>query len=89
MTGRIFLGILGLAVIAIGIMVAPDIKRYVKISTMLPPATRQGRRNGKGIGGMAVFLAGLLLMNTVMTASACGLFRGVAPYPEPRGPSSA
>jgi high-affinity nickel-transport protein len=30
---------------------------------------------------MAVFLAGLLLMNTVMTASACGLFRGVAPYP--------
>jgi hypothetical protein len=34
MTGKIFLGLLGLAVIAIGIMVAPDIKRYVKISTM-------------------------------------------------------
>jgi high-affinity nickel permease len=35
----------------------------------------------KGIGGMAMFLAGLLLMNTVMTASACGLFRSAAPHP--------
>jgi hypothetical protein len=35
----------------------------------------------KGIGGMAMFLAGLLFMNTVMTASACGLFRSAAPYP--------
>jgi high-affinity nickel permease len=36
----------------------------------------------KGIGGMAMFLAGLLFMNTVMTASACGLFRGTAPHPK-------
>jgi hypothetical protein len=35
----------------------------------------------KGIGGMAVFLAGLLVMNTLMTASACGLFRSTAPHP--------
>jgi hypothetical protein len=34
MTGKIIFGVLGLAVIAIAIMVAPDIKRYVKISTM-------------------------------------------------------
>jgi hypothetical protein len=34
MTGKIFFGILGLAVIVIGIMAAPDIKRYIKISTM-------------------------------------------------------
>src|ERR1700678_1784053 len=37
---------------------------------------------GKGIGGMAMFLAGLLVMNTLMTASACGLFRGTAPHPK-------
>jgi hypothetical protein len=30
---------------------------------------------------MAMFLAGLLIMNTLMTASACGLFHGVAPRP--------
>lgn len=36
---------------------------------------------GKGIGGMAMFLAGLLVMNTLMTASACGLFHGTAPHP--------
>jgi hypothetical protein len=36
---------------------------------------------GKGIGGMAMFLIGLLVMNTLMTASACGLFRGTAPHP--------
>jgi high-affinity nickel permease len=36
----------------------------------------------KGIGGMAMFLAGLLVMNTLMTASACGLFRGAAPHPQ-------
>jgi hypothetical protein len=30
---------------------------------------------------MAMFLAGLLFMNTVMTASACGLFRTAAPHP--------
>jgi hypothetical protein len=35
----------------------------------------------KGVGGMAMFLVGLLVMNTVMTASACGLFRGTAPHP--------
>jgi high-affinity nickel permease len=35
----------------------------------------------KGIGGMAMFLAGLLIMNTLMTASASGLFRGAAPHP--------
>jgi hypothetical protein len=35
----------------------------------------------KGIGGMAVFLAGLLIMNTLMTASACGLFHSAAPHP--------
>ncbi len=34
MTGKIILGAIGLAVIVIGIMVAPDIKRYVRISTM-------------------------------------------------------
>jgi hypothetical protein len=28
-----------------------------------------------------VFLAGLLVMNTLMTASACGLFRSTAPHP--------
>jgi high-affinity nickel permease len=36
----------------------------------------------KGIGGMAMFLAGLLVMNTLMTASASGLFRGAAPHPQ-------
>jgi high-affinity nickel-transport protein len=36
---------------------------------------------GKGMAGMAVFLVGLLVMNTLMTASACGLFRGTAPHP--------
>ncbi|WP_433973526.1 hypothetical protein [Tunturiibacter lichenicola] len=36
----------------------------------------------KGIGGMAMFLAGLLMMNTLMTASACGLFHGSAPHPK-------
>jgi high-affinity nickel permease len=35
----------------------------------------------KGVGGMAMFLAGLLIMNTLMTASACGLFHGTAPHP--------
>ncbi len=35
----------------------------------------------KGLSGMAMFLAGLLVMNTLMTASACGLFRGAAPHP--------
>jgi len=34
MTAKIILGALGLAVIVIGIMVAPDVKRYIKISTM-------------------------------------------------------
>jgi high-affinity nickel permease len=36
----------------------------------------------KGIGGMAMFLTGLLIMNTLMTASACGLFHGAAPHPK-------
>ena len=35
----------------------------------------------KGVGGMAMFLAGLLMMNTLMTASASGLFHGAAPHP--------
>ena len=34
MTAKIILGALGLVVIVIGIMVAPDVKRYIKISTM-------------------------------------------------------
>ncbi len=36
----------------------------------------------KGVGGMAMFLAGLLIMNTLMTASACGFFRSTAPHPQ-------
>jgi hypothetical protein len=36
----------------------------------------------KGIGGMGMFLCGLLFMNTLMTASACGLFRSTAPHPK-------
>jgi high-affinity nickel-transport protein len=36
----------------------------------------------KGVAGMATFLIGLLIMNTLMTASACGLFRGTAPHPK-------
>lgn len=36
----------------------------------------------KGISGLSMFLAGLLVMNTLMTASACGLFRGAAPHPK-------
>lgn len=35
----------------------------------------------RGIAGMVMFLAGLLLMNTLMTASASGLFRGATPHP--------
>jgi hypothetical protein len=35
----------------------------------------------KGIGGMVMFPAGLLFMNTLMTATACGLFRTAAPHP--------
>ncbi len=35
----------------------------------------------RGVAGMSVFLAGLLVMNTLMTASASGLFRGAAPHP--------
>lgn len=35
----------------------------------------------RGIAGMCMFLAGLLIMNTVMTASASGLFQGVKPHP--------
>jgi high-affinity nickel-transport protein len=34
-----------------------------------------------GLAGMAMFLAGLLLMNTLMTASACGLFHGATAHP--------
>jgi hypothetical protein len=34
MTGKIILGAVGLVVIVVGILVAPDIKRYIKISTM-------------------------------------------------------
>jgi hypothetical protein len=34
MTGKIILGALGLAAIVVAIMVAPDVKRYIKISTM-------------------------------------------------------
>lgn len=35
----------------------------------------------QGVAGMTMFLVGLLAMNTLMTASACGLFRGAALYP--------
>jgi hypothetical protein len=35
----------------------------------------------KGVAGMAMFLVGLLVMNTLMTASACGLFRGAKLHP--------
>ncbi|GAC1415640.1 MAG: hypothetical protein NVSMB62_03820 [Acidobacteriaceae bacterium] len=35
----------------------------------------------RGIAGMCMFLGGLLLMNTVMTASASGVFQGVKPHP--------
>jgi hypothetical protein len=34
MIGKLMLGAFGLAVIVVAIMVAPDIKRYIKISTM-------------------------------------------------------
>jgi len=34
MTGKIILGAIGLAIIVVGVLVAPDIKRYIKISTM-------------------------------------------------------
>jgi hypothetical protein len=34
MTAKLMLGAFGLAVIVVAIMVAPDIKRYIKISTM-------------------------------------------------------
>jgi hypothetical protein len=34
MTGKIILGVVGLALVAVAIMVAPDVKRYIKISTM-------------------------------------------------------
>lgn len=34
MTEKFILGALGLFVIALAIVVAPDIKRYIKISTM-------------------------------------------------------
>jgi hypothetical protein len=34
MTGKILLGAVGLAAILIGIMVAPDLKRYIKMSMM-------------------------------------------------------
>jgi high-affinity nickel-transport protein len=36
----------------------------------------------KGVAGMAMFLVGLLAMNTLMTASACGLFRGAKLHPQ-------
>ena len=36
----------------------------------------------RGLGGMSMFLAGLLIMNTLMTASASGLFQGAAPHPQ-------
>jgi hypothetical protein len=34
MIGKLMLGAFGLAAIIVAIMVAPDIKRYIKISTM-------------------------------------------------------
>ena len=34
----------------------------------------------KGIGGMAMLLVGLLVMNTIMTGSASGMFRSAAPH---------
>jgi hypothetical protein len=34
MIGKLMLGAFGLAAIVVAIMIAPDIKRYIKISTM-------------------------------------------------------
>jgi hypothetical protein len=34
MMGKLMLGAFGLAAIVVAILVAPDIKRYIKISTM-------------------------------------------------------
>jgi hypothetical protein len=34
MTSKIILGAIGLAIIVVAALVAPDIKRYIKISTM-------------------------------------------------------
>ena len=34
MTDKLMFGVLGLAAIVLAIMLAPDIKRYIKISTM-------------------------------------------------------
>ena len=34
MIGKLMLGAFGLAAIVVAIMVAPDIRRYIKISTM-------------------------------------------------------
>jgi hypothetical protein len=34
MTAKLLFGALGLAAIVVAILVAPDIKRYIKISTM-------------------------------------------------------
>jgi hypothetical protein len=34
MIGKLMLGAFGLAAIVVAILVAPDIKRYIKISTM-------------------------------------------------------
>jgi hypothetical protein len=34
MIGKLMLGAFGLAAIVVAIMVAPDIKRYIKMSTM-------------------------------------------------------
>jgi high-affinity nickel permease len=36
---------------------------------------------GKGVAGMLMFIVGLLIMNTLMTASACGLFHVSAMRP--------
>jgi hypothetical protein len=34
MTSKIILAVLGVAAVAVAVMVAPDLKRYIKISTM-------------------------------------------------------
>ena len=34
MTGKIILGAIGLVVIVVGVLIAPDIRRYIRISTM-------------------------------------------------------
>ena len=57
----------------IGILHGLGAETPSQLAMFLLAANLGGR--GKGLLGLAVFLAGLLTMNTLMTASAAGLFR--------------